>query len=391
MGLNLFFSFKIGPYDASIWVLLIWIAVLIFTILIHRFIQRNLKRFIDRAHLEIKGTKITGLRILNQLLYVFSFIVAFQAFRIDNENISISNFVGHNFIGPIIVNDEKSFAISFLDIIIIIIVFTISRFIINLFRLYIARRFRDSSDFDEGTQYVYVQLAKYVIYTFTVIVSLQIVGFDLTILLAGSAALLVGFGFGIQDIFRDMMSGLLLLFEGTIKVGDIIRVQNPNASEPMIARVLKINVRTTKIESRDGNTLIIPNSMLTQNEVENWSFGSDLTRFHIDVGVAYGSDTELVKELLKQAALSHPQVKKTKPILVRLMNFGDNALEMQLSFWADQTWQVEVHKSEIRFEIDRLFRQHGVEIPFPQRTLHVPGPLKVGGDQGNESSKEVRR
>lgn len=385
MGLNLFFSFKIGPYDASIWVLLIWLAVLIFTILIHRFIQRNLKRFIDRAHLEIKGTKITGLRILNQLLYVFSFIVAFQAFRIDNENISISNFVGHNFIGPIIVNDEKSFAISFLDIIIIIIVFTVSRFIINLFRLYISRRFRDSPDFDEGTQYVYVQLAKYVIYTFTVFISLQIVGFDLTILLAGSAALLVGFGFGIQDIFRDMMSGLLLLFEGTIKVGDIIRVQNPSASEPMIARVLKINVRTTKIESRDGNTLIIPNSMLTQNEVENWSFGSDLTRFHIDVGVAYGSDTELVKELLKQAALSHPQVKKTKPILVRLMNFGDNALEMQLSFWADQTWQVEVHKSEIRFEIDRLFRQHGVEIPFPQRTLHVPGPLKVGGDQGGES------
>lgn len=389
MGLNLFFSFKIGPYDASIWVLLIWLAVLLFTILIHRFIQRNLKRFIDRAHLEIKGTKITGLRILNQLLYVFSFIVAFQAFRIDNENISISNFVGHNFIGPIIVNDEKSFAISFLDIIIIIIVFTVSRFIINLFRLYISRRFRDSPDFDEGTQYVYVQLAKYVIYTFTVFISLQIVGFDLTILLAGSAALLVGFGFGIQDIFRDMMSGLLLLFEGTIKVGDIIRVDNPNASQPMVARVLKINVRTTKIESRDGNTLIIPNSMLTQNEVENWSFGSDLTRFHIDVGVAYGSDTELVKELLKQAALSHPEVKKTKPILVRLMNFGDNALELQLSFWADKTWQVELHKSEIRFEIDRLFRQHGVEIPFPQRTLHVPGPLKVGCDQGGES--EVRR
>jgi small-conductance mechanosensitive channel len=384
MGLNLFLSFKVGPYDASIWTILIWLAVVIFTVIIHRFIQRNLKRFIERAHLEIKGTKITGLRILNQLLYVFSFIVAFQAFRIDNDKISISDFVGHNFIGPIVVNDEKSFAISFLDIIIIIIVFTVCRFIINLFRLYISRRFRDSPDFDEGTQYVYVQLAKYVIYTFAVIISLQVVGFDLTILLAGSAALLVGFGFGVQDIFRDMMSGLLLLFEGTIKVGDIIRVQNPNASEPMIARVLKINVRTTKIESRDGNTLIIPNSMLTQNEVENWSFGSELTRFHINVGVAYGSDTELVKELLKQAALAHPEVKKTKPVIVRLMNFGDNALEMQLSFWADQTWQVELHKSEIRFEIDRLFRQHGVDIPFPQRTLHVPGPLKVGDEKDSK-------
>lgn len=381
MKLNLFITFKIGPYDASIWTLLIWLGVILFTVIVHRFIQRNLKRFIERAHLEIKGTKITGLRILNQLLYVFSFIIAFQAFRVDNEEVSLSDFVGYNFVGPINMSNGKSFAISFLDIIIVIIVFTVSRFIINIFRLYISRRFRENQDFDEGTQYVYVQLAKYVIYSFAVVVSLQVVGFDLTILLAGSAALLVGFGFGVQDIFRDMMSGLLLLFEGTIKVGDIIRVQNPNASESMIARVLKINVRTTKIESRDGNTLIIPNSMLTQNEVENWSFGSDLTRFHIDVGVAYGSNTELVKDLLKQAALSHPQVKKTKPILVRLMSFGDNALEMQLSFWADQSWAVEVHKSEIRFEIDRLFRQHGVEIPFPQRTLHVPGPLKVGNQE----------
>ena len=386
MGLNLFLTFKVGPYDASIWTALIWLAVIVFTVIVHRFIQRNLKRFIDRAHLEIKGTKITGLRILNQLLYVFSFIIAFQAFRIDNDNISISDFVGYNFVGPINMSDGKSFAISFLDIIIVVIVFTVSRFIINVFRLYISRRFRNSPDFDEGTQYVYVQLAKYVIYTFAVIIALQVVGFDLTILLAGSAALLVGFGFGVQDIFRDMMSGLLLLFEGTIKVGDIIRVQNPSAAEPMIARVLKINVRTTKIESRDGNTLIIPNSMLTQNEVENWSFGSDLTRFHINVGVAYGSNTELVRELLKQAALAHPQVKKTKPVIVRLMDFGDNALEMQLSFWADQTWQVELHKSEIRFEIDRLFRQHGVDIPFPQRTLHVPGPLKVGDRQQNREA-----
>ncbi|MEX2485964.1 MAG: mechanosensitive ion channel protein MscS, partial [Brumimicrobium sp.] len=92
----------------------------------------------------------------------------------------------------------------------------------------------------------------------------------------------------------------------------------------------------------------------------------------ISVGVAYGSDTELVKKLMKQAALSHPEVKKTEPVIVRMINFGDNALEMELLFWADQSWQVELHKSDIRFEIDRLFRQHGVTIPFPQRTLHVP-------------------
>lgn len=372
--MNLFIYFNLGPYKASAWMVLIWIAIIITTIVFHRLIQRYLKRHLNLAHLRIKGTRITTLRVLNQLLYVFSFLVAFQVFRLENEDISISNFITHNIIGPLEFGD-KSFALSFADVILIIVVFTLSRFAVNIFKLYISRRFKDNKDFDAGTQYVYVQLAKYIIYTFAIITTLQIIDINLNVILAGSAALLVGFGFGVQDIFRDMTSGILLLFEGTIKVGDIIRVDNPNTAEPMVARVLKINVRTTKIESRDGNTLIIPNSTLTQGQVENWSFGSDLTRFHINVGVAYGSDTELVKELLKQAALSHPEVKKTHPILVRLIDFGDNALEMQLSFWADQTWQVELHKSEIRFEIDRLFRQHKVRIPYPQRTLHFPNEL----------------
>ena len=385
-NLLMFLDFKIGPYNASFWVVLTWVLVLIFTIIVHKLIQKYLKKFLKKAHLEVKGTRITLLRILNQLLYVISFLVAFQAFRMENENVSLAEFLKYDIIPPIV---DGGFSLSFIDLIIIILVFTISRFVINVFRIYMDRRFRDSPDFDEGTKYVYVQLAKYFIYTFAIITSFQVIGFDLTVLLAGSAALLVGFGFGIQDIFRDMMSGILLLFEGTIKVGDIIRVSNPNSSEPMVARVLKINVRTTKIESRDGNTLIIPNSMLTQNEVENWSFGSDLARFKISVGVAYGSNTELVSDLLKQAALSHPEVKKTKPVIVRLVSFGDNALEMELLFWADKTWQVELHKSEIRFEIDRLFRQHNVVIPFPQRTLHVPNSIyTVKKDDSNDVSEQ---
>ena len=382
--LPLFLDFKVGPYMASFWVVLVWLAVIVVTFILHRLIQRFLKRHLNNARIKIKGTKITFLRFLNQIVYLLAFIVAFQAFRIENDSISIVEFLKYDIIPSF---TEDGFTLSFIDLLTVIIIFSVSRFVINIFRVYIDNRFKDNPDFDEGTKYVYVQLAKYLIYTFAIVSSLQVIGFNLSVLLAGSAALLVGFGFGIQDIFRDMMSGILLLFEGTIKVGDIIRVSNPNSQEPMIARVLKINVRTTKIESRDGNTLIIPNSMLTQNEVENWSFGSDLTRFHIDVGVAYGSNTELVRELLKQAALSHPEVKKTKPIIVRLLSFGDNALEMQLSFWADKSWQVELHKSEIRFEIDRLFRQHNVDIPFPQRTLHVPGKLYTVDDKKTDKEE----
>jgi small-conductance mechanosensitive channel len=369
---TLFFEFPVGPYNASFWVLIIWIFIFIATLFLSRIIQRLLKRYIKRPNLKIKGTRITLLRLLNQIIYVSAFILAFQAFRIENDEISLKTFLEHDIIPKI-----GSFHLSFMDVITVIIVFSVSRFLINVFRLYIERRFKDSEDFDEGSRFVYVQLAKYIVYTFSVIISLQLLFENLSFLLTGSAVFLGALGFGVQNIFKDMVSGVILLFEGTIKVGDIIRVIQPSTSEEMIARVLKINVRTTKIETRDGNTLIIPNSTLTQDHVENWSFGSDLTRFNIKVGVAYGSDTELVRKLLKQAAMSHPEVKKTEPIIVRMNDFGNNALEMELFFWADQTWEVELHKSEIRFEIDRLFRQHGVTIPFPQRTLHMPDGLRT--------------
>ncbi len=374
---TLFFTFPVGPYQASFWIVLIWLAIFITTYFINSLIQKLLKRYLKRPKLKIKGTRITLLRLLNQVVYISSFLVAFQAFRLENDNISLIKFLNHDIIPKLPEDLKGGFQLSFMDVITIIIIFAISRFIINIFRIYIDRRFRDNEDFDEGTRFVYVQLARYLIYTFAVIISLQFLFADLSVLLAGSAAFLAALGLGLQGIFKDMVSGIILLFEGTIKVGDIVRVVSPGTGEEIIARVLKINVRTAKIETRDGNTLIIPNSILTQDQIENWSFGSELTRFSIEVGVAYGSDTELVRKLLKQAALSHPEVKKTEPIFVRMNNFGNDALEMELLFWADQTWQVELHKSEIRFEIDRLFREHGITIPFPQRTLHVPEEVRT--------------
>jgi small-conductance mechanosensitive channel len=105
--------------------------------------------------------------------------------------------------------------------------------------------------------------------------------------------------------------------------------------------------------------------------VENWSHGSELTRFLITVTIEYGANTELIKRLLKQAALAHPKVKKSHPIFVRLANFGDSGLELELIFWADQSWDINNYKSEIRFEIDRLFREYGITIPYPKRTIYM--------------------
>jgi small-conductance mechanosensitive channel len=203
---------------------------------------------------------------------------------------------------------------------------------------------------------------------------LKSLNIELTVLFTGIAGLFIAFAFGLQDLIKDLVSGFVLLFEGAIRVGDIIEIKEGSGSEPLVAKVLKINLRTTKIQTRDSNIYIIPNSRLTQEYVENWNFGSPLTRFRIPVTIAYGSDTELAKKLLIQAALSHPKVKKNEDILVRLLNFGDNGLELDLLFYADQNWRIEIVKSEIRFEIDRLFREYGIIIPYPQRVVHYAKP-----------------
>jgi len=338
------------------------------TYTLNKLIKRLLKRYLKKPNIKIKGTRITLLRVLNQLLYLAAFVVGFQAFRLENEEISIREFLSYDIIPKL---GDGKFQLSMIDMLSVILIFAVSRFLINVFRLYIDRRFKDNEDFDESTRFVYIQFAKYIIYIFAVVFSLQIVFTDLSGLMVGSAAIFAALALGLQGMFRDMVSGIVLLFEGTIKVGDIVRLFSPVTGEEIIGRVLKINVRTAKVETRDGNTLIIPNSLLTQDQIENWTFDPGHTRFHITLRIAYGTDTELVKKLLKQAALSHPEVSKKKPVTVRILNFGEYALEMEVLFWANQKWYAEYYKSEIRFEIDRLFRQHGIKIPFPQRTIHM--------------------
>jgi small-conductance mechanosensitive channel len=257
---------------------------------------------------------------------------------------------------------------------VIVSVFYGARIIVNLVRLYLGRKFRKSESHDLATEYVYMQVARYVIYVFSILLCFQILEIDLTLLLTGSAALLVGIGLGLQDVFKDMIAGVVLLFEGNIRIGDIVEINsigNNGGKEGIIAKIVKINVRTTEIQTRDGNMLIIPNTKLTQEQIANWSHGSELSRFKIDISVDYGSDMDLVERLLKQAALAHPKVKNSHPVSVILSNFGESGLEIQLVFWADQSWDIAIYKSEIRFEIDRLFREHKIVIPYPKRSVIV--------------------
>jgi small-conductance mechanosensitive channel len=189
--------------------------------------------------------------------------------------------------------------------------------------------------------------------------------------LAGATALIVGISLGLQDVFKDFFSGLLLLFEGTTKVGDIIEIQNYNGENNFVATIKEVNLRTTKVETREDKTLIIPNSVLTHKSVNNWSFDNPIVRFHIDITIHYESDVELVKQILVKCAQEHTKVKNTKPVFVRLLNFGDYGLELDVVFYIEQNFYIEIYKSEIRFAIEKEFRTHGIRVPYPQQDVYI--------------------
>ena len=356
--------FKLGPYNVCLWNIIL-LAIIFFTsIILRRVIHRYLRRYLKSANIRLEGRGLTWLKLISQSIYILAFYIAIISFNINNEDVTFTDFLDFNII------ETRKFTLSFYHILVIFAVFFGARMLLNIVKIYISKKFRNKPNFNAGTEFIYVQIAKYVIYVFAILISLKAVEIDLSLLITGSLGIFVGIGLGLQDVFKDMFSGFVLLFEGNVRVGDIVEISNGGKSDAIVAKILKINVRTTQIETREGNVLILPNSKLTQEYVENWSHGSDLSRFMIKVSVAYGTDCELVSRLLKQAALAHPKVRKSEPVEARLSNFGNNGLELDLVFWADQSWDINLHKSEIRFEIDRLFRQYEIVIPFPQSTIH---------------------
>jgi small-conductance mechanosensitive channel len=190
------------------------------------------------------------------------------------------------------------------------------------------------------------------------------IGISVTVLLAGSAALLVGIGLGLQQTFNDVISGIILLSERSIKIGDILEIDGD------IVRIQQIGIRTSKGLNRDEISIIIPNSLITTNKVINWSHQSRKTRFRINVGVAYGSDVDLVLKILEESAQEHLDISDTNLIEVRLINFGNSSLDFQLLFFSKNIFRIEKVKSDIRKIINRKFTENNITIPFPQMDIH---------------------
>ena len=228
-----------------------------------------------------------------------------------------------------------------------------------------AERILKQSGLSVGVKESITTISVYIIWGAGILISLSVLGLNTASMALGLGALGVGLGFGLQNIFNNFVSGLILLFERPIQVGDVVEVAGT------WGEVKKINVRATLVQTYTHSSLIIPNSEFISAQVTNWSHRDPYIRRDLPIGVAYGSDTSLVKDLMLRAAESVTEVKNyPRRPEVQFINFGDSSLDFRLRFWSTIDDFIKA-ESNLRFEIDRLFRENGVSIPFPQRDLHL--------------------
>jgi len=210
-----------------------------------------------------------------------------------------------------------------------------------------------------------IQISAYFVWTLAAVFILESLNIDVKLILAGSAALLVGIGLGLQQTFNDFISGLILLFEGTTRVGDVLEIDGD------VVKIQEIGLRTSKAIDRCDITVIIPNSIITTNKVINWSHNQTKTLFSIEVGVAYGSNVELVLQLLKDCANKHPEIIKQEQTEARFINFGASSLDFKVLFFTNNLFTVERIKSEIRISLIKSFEEHKITVPFNQLDIHL--------------------
>jgi small-conductance mechanosensitive channel len=259
-----------------------------------------------------------------------------------------------------------------------LIIFTLivltSVFVTRLFTRVLLDRLLKKFNIKQGIRYTLRRLTEYTLIIVGIVIAFQFIGIDLGGLAVIFGLLSVGIGFGLQSVTSNFVAGLVLLFERPIKIGDRITVGEIEGD------VEEISMRATRVRTLNNISIIVPNSQFVSSNIVNWSYGDLRVRLDIDVGVSYGSDLDLVLKSLKEVALENAGVLKDPAPDVLLREFGDSSWNMRLRAWIDNPQGHHVIRSEINCAIVRKFREKGVEIPFPQRDLHLrsPLPLPVG-------------
>jgi len=252
-----------------------------------------------------------------------------------------------------------------------------SRFV----RRFLAKRVLAHTSMDRGQQYALVRGTGYVIFLLGLIVGLDTTGLNLRSLLVLGGALGVGIGFGLQNIVANFVAGIVILWEGPVKVGDFIDVGSTRGE------VIRIGARGTWVQTYDNEVIIVPNSDFINSRVANWTANDRTVRITIPLGVSYDSDLEMVRDLLLDIAKRNGQVLADPAPAVLVTGFGDNSVNINLRVSTTlTTGHTGLFKSDLFMEIFRVFREKKIEMPCPQQDVHVrsfAAPLMVASPAGN--------
>lgn len=329
------------------------ILVLLSGFVVYKLLNHKISKAKATDRFSKKQVK-TLLKFIRLIILFATIIFFFKAIDINTTKV-----MGFDII------DTKRVTFSIYHLLILYFVFTGTRILIYLLEVFFNDRV-NANKIEKGKGQSLFQIVKYFVWIIAITLFLDSLGFSITFLIASLSALLVGLGLGIQHFFNDIISGIIILFDRSVKVDDIVEIPGE-----MVGKVSEISLRTSKLISRDDVVVIIPNSMFTSDRVINWSHNSFKTRFNVEVGVAYGSDVEKVKQLLIEAAKAQPKVEIQPAPTVLFKDFGDSSLNFEVLFHTNESFRVERIKSDIRFTINQKFLENNITIPFPQRDVHL--------------------
>lgn len=345
--------FSSKNYSLDLGHLLLSILVIILGFVINKLI----KKIIKKNEVEKKlNAKIAHSLIRFSRLFLFVVTLFFFLTTLHFNLVEIAKYQ--------LIKTTK-FAFSVYHIFLLLAIILTTRLFLYFLEIFFSKGVQQNK-IEKGKGQSIFQIIKYFIWIIAITLFIDSLGISITILIASLSALLVGLGLGIQHFFNDVVSGIVLLFDHSIKVGDVVEVQNE-----MIGKIEEINLRTSKIVSREDVVVIMPNSKFTREQIINWTHNLQKTRFSVFVRVAYGSDIKKVQQLLIQTANEHKQVADTPKPLVLLKDFAEWALYFELQFYTYEAFRVEPIKSDLRFAISEKFKQNNIIIPYPRRDLNI--------------------
>ena len=261
--------------------------------------------------------------------------------------------------------DEHPIHITIGTILLVIVAFIVAGRLLKLSRKIVSKRLPEDDRNKFNSIFTFL---KYLIYVLVVVAVLNASGVDVTVFITASAALFIGLGFALQTLFQDVLSGIFIILDQTLHIGDIVEFDDGK-----IGRVIDIKLRTTRALTRDDKVIVIPNHKFLTEKVYNWTQNHKTTRESIKVGVSYNSDTTLVSQLLLDTLTDQEGVLKNPKPFVLFEDFGDSALLFGLYFYTSNSFGDPKIKSALRYKINESFKENNIEIPFPKRDVTIIG------------------